>query len=174
MQRLGYSVSPHIVDAADHGVPQHRVRVYIILSRSKSPLVLSLRKRKHVPAASFIDFERGDWFSWRKLCPKSRARVVQGRREFGETFLTPYYGSGSGLSGRSINRPIGTITTRDRWRIVDGNRSRMLSAEECRRAMGFPKSYLLPKQQHQAKFMLGQAVCPPVITDLLNELKRKA
>ena len=25
LQALGYSVAPHIVDAADHGVPQHRV-----------------------------------------------------------------------------------------------------------------------------------------------------
>lgn len=41
-------------------------------------------------------------------------RVENGWKRFGERFVMPYYGSGSGLTGRSLNRPIGTITTLDR------------------------------------------------------------
>ena len=40
MESLGYSVSPHIVDAANHGVPQHRERMFIVMTRSKSLIVL--------------------------------------------------------------------------------------------------------------------------------------
>lgn len=32
---LGYSVDQHILDAADSGVPQHRVRLFLVLTRSK-------------------------------------------------------------------------------------------------------------------------------------------
>ena len=32
MQRLGYAIAPHIIDAADHGVPQHRERLFLVLS----------------------------------------------------------------------------------------------------------------------------------------------
>lgn len=36
MQRLGYALAPHIVDCADLGVPQHRVRLFMVCSRSKA------------------------------------------------------------------------------------------------------------------------------------------
>jgi DNA (cytosine-5)-methyltransferase 1 len=74
----------------------------------------------------------------------------------------PYYGKGSGLTGRSIDRPIGTVTTRDRWAIVDGDRMRMLSVDEYRQAMAFPAGYRLPKTRHEAIHMLGNAVAPPM------------
>lgn len=171
MQRLGYSLAPHVVDSADHGVPQHRLRLYLICTRSHSPLWLKLPKRPHTPVSSIIDWDAGEWSSWRRLCPRTRQRIREGRREFGERFVAPYYSNGSGLCGRSINRPVGTITTRDRWQIIDGNRQRFLSVDECRRAMAFPGSYILPSAKAKAKLMLGQAVCPPVITDILNAIK---
>jgi DNA (cytosine-5)-methyltransferase 1 len=36
MQRLGYSLAPHIVDCADLGVPQHRVRLFMVCSRART------------------------------------------------------------------------------------------------------------------------------------------
>ncbi len=74
----------------------------------------------------------------------------------------PYYGSGSGLTGRSLGRPIGTITTKARWGIVDGDRMRMTSIPENRAFMGFPVGYQLPAGIAEANFMLGNAVAPPV------------
>ena len=76
--------------------------------------------------------------------------------------------------GRSLDRPIGTITTRDRWAIVDGDRMRMLSAHECRAAMGFPADYILPDQHRLAVHMLGNAVCPPVARDVINAIRETA
>lgn len=171
LNRLGYAVSPHVIDAADHGVPQHRVRVLIVCTRSKTPLQLKLQKQPHISASSFVDFKAGEWFPWRGLCESRKSQIKQGRKEFGTRFLIPYYSSGSGLSGRSLSRPIGTITTRDRYRIIDGPRSRMLSVEECRAAMGFPDTYILPRQKQLAKHFLGQAVCPPVMAAVLKSLK---
>ncbi|MNT18343.1 DNA cytosine methyltransferase [Cupriavidus necator] len=86
----------------------------------------------------------------------------------------PYYGSGSGTTGRSLDRPIGTITTLDRWAVVDGDRIRMLSADECRAAMGFPREYKLRSQHKTAVHMLGNAVCPPVARDIINAIMEAA
>lgn len=174
VQALGYAISPHLVDAADHGVPQHRVRIFIALTRSKHPVELRLPERKHVPASSIVDFDSGKWSavdrSGRSLA--TLARVASGRQRHGDRFLTAYYGNERG--GRSLDRPVGTITTRDRWAIVDGDRMRMLSVPEARRAMGFRASYRLPARQKDAMHMLGNAVCPPVARDVITALREAA
>jgi DNA (cytosine-5)-methyltransferase 1 len=168
MRRLGYSLAPHIVDAADHGVPQHRRRVFVICARSRASLRLTLPRRQHVPASSILDGE-GQWSAIDAKCANTRARVATGRSQHGARFLVAYYGNEKG--GRSLARPIGTLTTRDRWAIVDGDRMRMLNIAECRRGMGFPDAYALPPQSKLAKHMLGNAVCPPVARDIIEAIK---
>ncbi|WP_315388707.1 DNA cytosine methyltransferase [uncultured Stenotrophomonas sp.] len=173
---LGYAISPHLVDAADFGVPQHRWRVFIALTKSKHPIELKVPKREMVPASSIIDFDSGRWSQIDRpgRSAATLARIKAGRSSFGDRFIAPYYGNGSGLTGRCLSRPIGTITTRDRWAIVDGDRMRMLSVPEARRAMGFPDSYRLPENKKDAMHMLGNAVCPPVARDLILALKEAA
>ena len=175
MTAMGYTLSPHIIDAADHGVPQHRVRMFMVATRSKAPIQLKLDQREHVAATSFIDFDVGNWTPIRhpKRAKATLRRVFQGRRDLQcGRFLTAYYGNERG--GRSIDRPIGTITTRDRWGIVKGNTMRMLSAQECRAAMGFPADYILPTNHREAVHLLGNAVCPPVARDVINALRAAA
>jgi DNA (cytosine-5)-methyltransferase 1 len=176
MNALGYALQPMIVDAADHGVPQNRSRIYIVATRSKHPIELQLPKREHVPASSFIDFSAGNWSKIVKngRAVKSLARIESGRKAHGERFLTPYYGSGSGLTGRSLSRPIGTLTTKDRYAVIDGDRMRMLTIDENRKGMGFPNGYLLPESRDDAMKMLGNAVPPWVPRDVINALRMAA
>lgn len=170
MQALGYSLAPHVVDAADHGVPQSRVRMFIVATRSKAPLHLKLERREHTPATDFINFTAGRWSEINRpgRAQATLERIANGRKCHGQRFLTAYYGNEKG--GRSLHRPIGTITTRDRWAIVDGERMRMLSAQECRAAMGFPADYRLPSIHRDAVHLLGNAVCPPVARDIIAAL----
>jgi DNA (cytosine-5)-methyltransferase 1 len=176
MEALGYCLAPHIIDAADHGVPQHRERLFIVATRSKHPLMMRFPLRDRVPASSFIDFDAGRWQPINKAgrAEATLRRVAAGRAEFGERFIMPYYGGGSGLTGRSIKRPVGTITTRDRWAVVCGDRMRMFSASECRAAMGFPASYILPRQHRLAIHMLGNSVAPPAARDVIQAVKEFA
>jgi DNA (cytosine-5)-methyltransferase 1 len=172
MHALGYAINMQVLDAADHGVPQHRRRLFIVCTRSQHPIELHLPRRPHTAAADIIDFSAGRWSAVDKP-GRSRAtlsRVAAGRRAHGSRFVAPYYGSGSGETGRSLNRPLGTVTTRDRWAVIDGNRMRMLSADECRAAMGFPADYLLPTTHKDAVHLLGNAVCPPVAADVITAL----
>lgn len=170
MARLGYALAPHIVDAADHGVPQHRRRLFLIASRSSLPLQLDLPKQAHRPIAPVIRWDRHRWSEIEKpgRSPQTLARIKAGRARFGRRFVAPYYSSGSGKTGRSIDRPLGTVTTRDRWAVVDGDRMRMLQPDEYLDAMGFPDGYHLPANRKQAIHMLGNAVCPPVGRDVIK------
>lgn len=173
LHALGYAIAPHLVDCADLGVPQHRVRVFIALTRSKHPIELRLPKLDHVPAASIIDFDAG---RWSPIDRPGRAqatldRIANGRRQHGDRFLTAFYGATKG--GRGLERPIGTITTRDRWAVIDGDRMRMVNVPEARRAMSFRDSYKLPDNGRLAMHMLGNAV-PPRAARMVIEAMGKA
>lgn len=176
MNALGYALAPMVIDAADHGVPQHRRRLFIVCTRSKHPIELDMPKREHVPIGDAIDWTAGTWSQvnrpGRSLA--TLQRVANGRQRFGDRFVMPYYGSGSGLTGRSLDRPLGTVTTRARWAVVDGDRMRMLSIDENRAAMGFRRDYRLPASPAEAVHLLGNAVCPPVPTDIITALRQAA
>lgn len=176
MAALGYQLAIHIVDCADLGVPQHRNRLFIVATKSKAPVTLNLKHHDHVNASSFIDFDSG---KWSPIDKPGRAlatinRVKNGRSRFGERFIMPYYGSGSGLTGRSIDRPIGTITTRDRWAVVNGDQMRMLTVAESRDAMTFPVTYKLPANNRMAMHLLGNAVPPLAAKHLLTAVQEAA
>lgn len=174
MDALGYALAPMILDAADHGVPQHRRRLFVVGTRSKHPIELDLPRREHVGAERFLDFAAGSWSPVNRpgRSAATLARIAEGRRLCGHRFLTAYYGNERG--GRGLHRPVGTITTRDRWAIVDGDRMRMLTVHECRRAMGFPDTYQLPARQKDAMHMLGNAVVPPVARDVITAIREAA
>lgn len=176
MNALGYALSFNVIDAADHGVPQQRLRLFIVATRSKHPIELALPRREHTGIGNVIDWDAGKWAPIQKpgRSTATLERIRNGRARFGHRFVAPYFGSGSGLTGRCISRPIGTITTRDRWAVIDGERMRMLSATEAKRAMGFPAGYHLPERHKDAMHMLGNAVVPVVAADVINALRAAA
>jgi DNA (cytosine-5)-methyltransferase 1 len=176
MHSLGYALAPQVVDAADHGVPQHRRRLFIVATRSKHPVELRMPRRAHSAASSVIDFSAGRWSAIDKRGRSARtlSRIAAGRQRFGERFLAPFYGSGSGETGRSLDRPIGTVTTKARWALIDGDRMRMVLASEGREFMGFPAGYQLPTSEPQAWHLLGNAVAPVVACDVIQALRAAA
>ncbi len=173
MAALGYSLSINVLDAADSGLPQHRKRLFIVGTRSVSPVTLALPERPYTAVSNVLDFNAT---RWSKIHKPGRAQATidrweAGRKQFGERFVMPFYSSGSGKTGRSIDRPIGTLTTNDRWMVVRGDDCRILSVEESRRIMGFPDNYQLPSRHRDAIKMLGNAVCPPHARDIINAVR---
>jgi DNA (cytosine-5)-methyltransferase 1 len=138
--------------------------------------MLQLHRRQHVPAASFLDFDAGRWSPIEKpgRAQATLDRVRNGRERFGERFIMPYYGKGSGLTGRDINRPIGTITTLDRWALVRGDEMRMLSANEALAAMSFPADTKRPDNHRLTMHMAGNAVPPLAGQRIIEALKAAA
>jgi DNA (cytosine-5)-methyltransferase 1 len=176
LEKLGYVLHLNVLDAADFGVAQHRKRLFVTgvhRSVSDKPVVVSSPCVPHMPASAILDIDDG---RWSRVLQPGRAmatlrRWMAGNAEYGERFLMPYFGSGSGKTGRSLNRPLGTVTTRDRWALVTGNRMRMLTADECRRAMGFGDHYRLPEQHKTAVHLLGNAVVPAVAKHVIQSMQ---
>lgn len=94
-------------------------------------------------------------------------------------FLAPYYGSGSGETGRDLRQPAPTVTTKDRLQLVtvviDGEQyaivdigMRMLQPHELAMAQGFPEHYRFaevdgrPLAKHKQVRLIGNSVCPPL------------
>jgi DNA (cytosine-5)-methyltransferase 1 len=110
----------------------------------------------------------------RKLTEKTRANIREGiDRMKGERFLLGYY---SHPLFRGLDEPVGTITTVDRWALVTPAPSgkleaccmRMLSVQEVKACMGFPATYQLLGSTKEQIWMLGNAVCPSIMTNILN------
>lgn len=169
LKRLGYNLTVNVLDAADFGVPQNRERVFIVGTRGK-PMTVRSPGAKHVGASSFLDFAAGNWSAVNKpgRAQATLDRIAKGRAELGSRFLIAYYGNNKG--GRSIDRPIGTLTTRDRYALVDGNRMRILSVAEGKMAMGFPADYVLAGNREAQVMQLGNAVSPPVAREICDQL----
>jgi DNA (cytosine-5)-methyltransferase 1 len=176
MSALGYALQPMVLDTADHGVPQHRRRLFVVATRSRHPMELRLPQRPHRPAADAIFLGSGKWSPIDRPGRSGRtlARIAAGRRTHGDQFLAPYYGSGSGETGRSLHRPIGTLTTRARWALINGDRMRMVTAAEGRALMGFPDGYRLPANEATAWHLLGNAVAPTQAADIINAIQAAA
>jgi DNA (cytosine-5)-methyltransferase 1 len=174
LEGIGYTLSEHRVLAADHGVPQLRERLFIAGTRSG--------RRFQAPAASpgprpgfggEIDWEAGGWRSVRLASPAARARIAVAQRRLGPRCLSQHTSNHQGVP---LDEPIRTITTKDQWILVDGNRYRPLTLREYARGMGFEDSYHWPDTLSREDVVrgIGNAVCPPVARKLVSALAEAA
>ncbi len=165
---LGYHLEEHFLDAADFGVPQHRVRLYVVGRLGKpAPRVVS-PGLPHVPARTLVDWDAGVWRPVAEKVEATRNRVARGRAAYGERFVMSYYGTSE--TGRSLDRPLGTVPAADVWAAVDGDNMRMLTVPELQRAMGFPDDYVVLGPREDQTKQLGNAVVPPVAREVVRQV----
>ena len=168
LEAYGYAITERVIDAADLGVAQHRERLFLVASR-RGPIEIEVPELENqVAAESILDWESGSWSAIHK--PRRAAKTIERIERatangLGDRFLVAYYGSEK--HGRRLDRPLGTVTTRDRFVLVDtaAGRLRCLTPVEYRRAMGFPESYdriLARVSRKKAVHLLGNAVVPQV------------
>jgi DNA (cytosine-5)-methyltransferase 1 len=86
-----------------------------------------------------------------------------------------YYGSDGAGGFQTLDRPLRTVTTIDRFAYVrpngDGHEIRMLQPLELAAAMGFPTTHLWPVSSRRDKIrLIGNAVCPPVMAAIIQHL----
>jgi DNA (cytosine-5)-methyltransferase 1 len=179
----GYHFSAINLDAADLGVPQNRDRLFMVFVRAdvaSSPLELVQPSRPHVPFRKIMRSDKGPGWSYVKdKCITTRRFVdrVSGHQfPRGKRFLLPYYG-GTRDNGpaRSVERPLGTVTTVDRYGLVSDCHKwmRMLTLDEYRAAMGFPAGYVLDHRKTEALKQLGNAVVPDAATWVVSQVVNK-
>ena len=183
LRACGYYVSIQKLDASDFGVPQSRKRLFILCDRMRQPDEIVGRARYLRPARDILDppgtWATGDLYTERRAAGTIE-RAETGIRELGkgEDFLVVYYGSDRAGGWQSLDRPLRTLTTLDRFGLVQwfGRKAtlRMLQVPEIKRAMGLGTSFRLDRGTRRNKVkLLGNGVCAPVMRQVVESLTRE-
>lgn len=181
LRNEGYRVAEHVLDAADHGVPQRRRRLFLLCDRECEPPSRIPKKRGPKRSAASILDSPGVW----KRSPLDNGRRAAATLERAERgfavlgrdapFLIVYYGSDGAGGWQPLTVPLRTITTLDRFGLCepsdDGPKLRMLQVPELARAMGFNEDLFLKRGTRRDRIMLlGNGVCPPVMAAVVKAL----
>lgn len=176
----GYKCRPHVLDAADFGVPQTRRRLFVVCDREREPVasIPTLSVRRNAEEIVHLDGRHGS----KPLRRLGRAASTLERAErgiaalgTGVPFLVVYYGSDGAGGWQRLDRPLRTLTTLDRFGLVTWEGSepmlRMLQVDELREAMGLPSGHMLERGSRRDRVkMLGNGVCPPVMSGIVESL----
>ncbi len=181
LRRLGYCVKEQKLNAADFGVPQARRRLFIILEQGNMPPEVNPPTNLATQKASKVVSSNGP-FRFSQLRKEKRAENTIARADRAiakigkiKPFLIVYYGSDAAGGWQSLDMPLRTVTTIDRFAYVrrngHGHEMRMLQVPELKKAMGFPDTYKLEHGTRREKIkLLGNAVCPPVMKAIVNTI----
>ena len=186
LEELGYSISQLLLDAADFGTPQSRKRLFLICDREGSRTtrtdLLALHRGFRKTARDILDPD--GTYKTTPIYKTGRAkstieRVERGMNELGRgiPFLIVYYGSDYAGGWQSLDAPLRTVTTLDRFGLVTWKNHtpmlRMLQPNELLRAMGAGTSHKLPYGTRRDKVKLcGNGVCSPVMEIIFRRMER--
>lgn len=180
---IGYHVDCQLLDAADFGVPQTRRRLFVICDRDRPvPRVGKLRNTTQGAARTVVD-PVGTWpagpLENGRRAERTLRRAHRAMAELGSgvPFLIVYYGSDGSGGWQTLDRPLRTVTTLDRFGLVEYRETiptlRMLQVPELVRAMGFwrrPRMKLDHGSRRDRIKLLGNAVCPPVMEAIVRTI----
>lgn len=157
---LGYAIEYKVLDASDYGVPQKRERIYIVGFNKKkvrsSDFKFPRPRSKKVGIGKFVESGRDDLSISKHLQSVYIYKIDDGRPEVispssnfpVKTLVASYH---------KIQRLTGTF-------VKDGPTGlRLLSENECKAIMGFPKSFKVPVSRTQMYRQFGNSVAVPVV-----------
>ena len=186
MLGVGYQLREVILDAKDFGVAQTRRRLFVICDRDSEPVAPEVPVQKPLSVFDILHSEQSNGFNYQmtKLFYRRPGRakdtLKRARRAIDslgstEPFLIVYYGTDAAGGWQSLDRPLRTITTLDRFALVKpspkGHVMRMLQPPELAKAMGFPDDYCWPDATRRERVRLvGNAVAPPVMKAVVESL----
>lgn len=182
IEAQGYAVSDLLLNAADFGSAQARKRMFLVCDRNGTVVsrdeLISLQPRQVRTARDVID-ERLDSSS-RPLYSAGRAAATLARAEraiaalgTGVSFLVVYYSSDYAGGWQTLDVPLRTITTVDRFGLVTWCKGvpmlRMLQPSELLAAMDSSNDHVLPIGSRREKVKLcGNGVCSEVMTAIFQ------
>jgi len=176
-----YNINPQVIDASELGVPQKRRRLFIVCDREEEvPDIAPIIDSAQLTVKDILEptgvFKAKPLFS-EKRAEATLERARRGMKALGEgtPFLVVYYGSDGSGGWQPLDRPLRTMTTLDRFGLVEWNdwepTLRMLQVPELKRAMGFDDGYDLAHGTRRDKIkLLGNGVCPPVMEAIVSQL----
>ena len=179
---LGYQMREEIINAAEFGAPQARVRLFLIGGLNMPPPPIRPSPGASGKTVRDILDPAGSWpepplfVEGRAETTVSRARHAIKALGAEAEFLLVYYGSGGKKSWQTLDQPLRTVTTIDRFALVrrQGGRyvMRMLQPTELARAMSLPDHHHFPVGNRREKVKLcGNGVCASVIENIVRCLR---
>lgn len=189
LEALGYKIKVRDFDAQYHSVPQSRRRLFIIGDLECEPSLPKRKQRTRKTVKNSIlgkgESPTNPWrFSPVNRPTRARAtieRVGRAIETLGDDvpFIMVYYGNDGAGGFQTLDRPLRTVTTLDRFAYVrpngNGHEMRMLQPiRELAAAMGFPGNHWFPQTSRRNRIrLIGNAVCPRVMRDVVRSLTDK-
>lgn len=180
----GYEVSDLYLNAADFGTPQARKRMFLVCDREGTKIseddLLSSGAPSPKTARSVID-KKGKYKSRPLYSPRrATSTLLRAQRAIstlgkGRDFIIVYYGSDYAGGWQSLDAPLRTITTLDRFGLVTWDYGepylRMLQPDELMKAMGAGSKHSLDHGSRRDKVKLcGNGVCSPVMEAIFKKI----
>ena len=192
----GYSVFDKILDSSYFGVPQSRPRVYIVAFKKSvfgdHKMVFTDKKTKQTGLRNFLNY--GDysipisekWEEYIDLYTKKKSindisfELPKTRRSLER--IAPncdlndciFQIRSSGIRAYSLDDPFPTFAVSNSGGgamiPVLSKERRHLNLTEMKRIMGFPEEFVFPVSRTDSIKQLANAVCPPVIESICNDL----
>ena len=184
LQAIGYQTDMGILDAQYHNTPQSRRRLFVVGDLCEEPSLAAPRRQTKKTVASILgrgESKKAPW-AFTPVDTPGRAKETVKRasraiKELGDNaeFVMVYYGTDAAGGFQTLDRPLRTITTLDRFAYVRrngcGHEMRMLQPPELAAAMGFPGNHTWPQATRRDKIkLIGNAVCPLVMRDVIGTL----
>lgn len=182
IEKFGYTVSDLYLNAADFGGAQARKRMFLVCDREGTSVteeqLVTLRSHKPKSAKDIIDWN--ETYKSTPLRKENRAAATLERADraiaalgTNVPFIIVYYGSDYAGGWQTIDAPLRTVTTIDRFGLVTwrGNTPylRMLQPSELLKAMGAGDDHELPYGSRREKVKLcGNGVCSDVMTAIFS------
>ena len=184
IESYGYTVNDLYLNAADFGVPQSRKRMFLVCDRKGSVIsskdLISLHNRTDKSARSIIDWSAKFKSSPLYIERRAKATIERAERAIdnlgrGKDFIIVYYGSDYAGGWQTLDSPLRTVTTLDRFGLVtwkdDMPYLRMLQPSELLKAMGVGSSHRLVHGNRRDKIKLcGNGVCAPVMEMIFKKI----
>ena len=160
---LNYKYDYRVLDAADFGVPQHRSRIYIVGHKSRrggrTELDWPTGRKKLKPIGPHIESGITSHSISKHLQSVYLFKKDDGRPQLIDP-STDHPVKTLVASYHKIQRLTGTF-------VLDGETGiRLLTANECKAIMGFPKNFKIPVSRTQMYRQMGNSVAVPVVTVL--------
>lgn len=180
IEGLGYSVSDLYLNSADFGSAQARKRMFLVCDMQKTKVtpenLMALVKRRRKTANSIINWKAKYPVTPLRKPGRAKATLQRAERAIAEIgtgvpFLIVYYGSDYAGGWQTLDVPLRTVTTVDRFGLVTWKGRtpymRMLQPDELLVAMGGSKDHVLPHGSRREKVKLcGNGVCSDVMTPI--------